>query len=161
MNPVYNLKVNIQKNAKWQRGWVQQCHIILQKAYDNLTIDRPMRAEISVLLTNDTEMRRLNFQFLGHDYATNVLSFPANFYAQPRGVKFLGDMALGLEIINQESLEMGRSFSFHTHHLLIHGLLHILGYDHENDADANAMESEEIRILHECFTIPNPYKDYD
>ncbi len=161
---MYNLIVDIIKDDQashlWRRGWVGKCRDIMQKTYQSLTIERPARAKIAVLLTDNITMRGYNFQYLGHDYPTNVLSFPAELPKQPHQVKFLGDIAMGYEIIEQESLDNNTSFSAHFHHLCIHGLLHILGYDHINDQDAKKMEGEEIRLLNQLFSIPNPYLSY-
>ncbi len=160
----YNVIVDVIKDETathlWKRGWVGRCREIMQKTYQSLQIDRPARAKIAVLLTDNTTMRGFNFQYLGHDSPTNVLSFPAELPKQPHQVKFLGDIALGYEIIEQESLDNNISFSAHFHHLCVHGLLHIMGYDHIKETDAQIMEAEEIRILNQIFSIPNPYLSY-
>lgn len=110
------------------------------------------RAEpaLAVLLTDDAEMRALNAQWRGQDKATNVLSFPA-----PEGFG-LGDIALGHETVAREAAAQGKSFAAHTAHLLVHGVLHLLGYDHEDDGDAEGMEARERAIL-STLGVADPY----
>jgi probable rRNA maturation factor len=110
------------------------------------------RAEpaLAVLLTDDAEMRALNAQWRGQDKPTNVLSFPA-----PDGFG-LGDIALGHETVAREAAAQGKSLAAHTAHLLVHGFLHLLGYDHEGDGDAAEMEARERAIL-SVLGIADPY----
>jgi probable rRNA maturation factor len=106
--------------------------------------------EISVLLTNDKEVHQLNKQFRQKDKPTNVLSFPNG----EDGV--LGDIAMSLETLIREAKDEGKSLENHYTHLFVHGVLHLLGYDHENDEDQDEMESLEIKILKK-MGITNPY----
>lgn len=110
------------------------------------------RAEpaLAVLLTDDAEMRALNAQWRGQDKATNVLSFPA-----PEGFG-LGDIALSHETVAREAAAQGKSFAAHTAHLLVHGVLHLLGYDHKDDGDAESMEARERAIL-SALGVADPY----
>lgn len=128
--------------------------------------------EVAVLLTNDGKLRELNCTFRNIDKPTNVLSFPsnhdaiANIHADDeaqnlRGEEyiqqiFLGDVAISYERIMAESLEQNKSFQAHYTHMIVHSVLHLLGYDHEDDAEANAMENLEIKILSR-LNIANPY----
>ncbi len=105
---------------------------------------------LAVLLTDDAEMRALNAQWRGQDKATNVLSFSA-----PEGFG-LGDIALGYETVAREAAAQGKPFAAHAAHLLVHGFLHLLGYDHEDDGDAEEMEARERAIL-ETLGIADPY----
>lgn len=110
-----------------------------------------------VLLTDACEMQRLNSQWRGKDKPTNVLSFPS----PPQLVtthRMMGSIALGYEVVKQEAMDEAKSFEHHAAHLLTHGLLHLFGFDHETDEEAQEMETTEIAILHKCG-IPNPYKD--
>ena len=120
---------------------------------------------ISVLLTNDRHMCRLNELHRGHNKATNVLSFPMiagppdlSGKHNPPGVPLpLGDIALSLETVTREAAENGRPFEDHLTHLAVHGLLHLLGHDHLHDEEAEAMERLEVAILG-TLGISEPYK---
>ena len=109
--------------------------------------------ELSILLTNSEKMRELNQNFRSKDKPTNVLSFPSDEFDKENG-GFLGDLAFGYEIIQGEKSD----FMSHMTHLTIHGILHLLGFDHETDQDAEKMENCEINIL-KLFNIPNPYSE--
>ncbi|HEY1415015.1 MAG TPA: rRNA maturation RNase YbeY [Caulobacteraceae bacterium] len=108
--------------------------------------------EIAILLTNDANLRRLNSRFLNKDRPTNVLSFPDSSPGR------LGDVALAFGVCDAEAREQGKSLADHLAHLVIHGVLHLLGYDHIADEDAAAMEDRERRLLAE-MKIPDPYAD--
>lgn len=113
-------------------------------------------AEVSLLFCDDARMRELNRDFRGKDKPTNVLSFPGPDLPQP--APMLGDIALGYETVLREAQEQGKSFADHARHMIVHGFLHLLGYDHETDAEAAEMEATEIRILHR-LGVENPYGD--
>lgn len=114
-------------------------------------------AEISVLLTDDAEQRDLNAQWRGKDAATNVLSFPQ---IEPFGpvVGLLGDITLARETLVREAEEQGKSLEDHFTHLVVHGFLHILGYDHLEEAEALHMEGLETQIL-AGLGLADPYQD--
>jgi probable rRNA maturation factor len=119
-------------------------------------------AELAVMLTDDAGVRTLNSNWRGIDKPTNVLSFPA---LQPEGARkpgdaprMLGDIAIAYETTRREADAEGKPFEHHLSHLAIHGFLHLIGYDHENDADAEEMEFLETEIL-EQLGIPGPYAD--
>jgi probable rRNA maturation factor len=121
------------------------------------------RTEVSILLTDDLTMRRLNAAYRGQDRATNVLSFPtferileAAPGHPPVGPVPLGDVVLGLETVRSEAEAGGRPLSSHVSHLVVHGCLHLLGYDHEDDREAARMEELERTIL-EQLGLPDPY----
>lgn len=107
---------------------------------------------LTVLLTDDAEVQALNARFRGKDAATNVLSFPSP--ANPED--HLGDVALAFQTCRREAFEQGKPLSDHLQHLVAHGVLHLIGYDHENDADAQVMEDLERRIL-ESLGVADPY----
>lgn len=124
-----------------------------QHAYDVLRGKTP--AELSIMLADDARIADLNRTYRGKDGPTNVLSFPA---AEMPGVDtpLLGDVALAHETIVREAEAQRKRFADHLLHLTVHGVLHLLGHDHENDADAEDMEALERRIL-EDFGIADPY----
>ncbi len=111
--------------------------------------------EIGVVLTDDAKMRALNRAWRGKDAATNVLSFPASASgsAEPR---LLGDVVLAYETIAREAAAQRISARDHLAHLTVHGVLHLLGHDHENDRDAETMERREREILAR-LGVPDPY----
>ena len=119
------------------------------------------RAEISLLLADDAMVRRLNRQYRGQDRPTNVLSFAAlDADEAPRpddGPVLLGDVVLAFETAAAEAAAEGKTLTEHISHLLVHGTLHLLGYDHSDEAEAEAMEGLERRILADLDSaIPMP-----
>jgi probable rRNA maturation factor len=117
-------------------------------------------AELAVMLTDDLGIRTLNSNWRGIDKPTNVLSFPA---LQPSAARkpgdaprMLGDIAIAYQTMRREADDEQKPFDHHLSHLAVHGFLHLIGYDHENDADAEAMESLETEILAQ-LGIPDPY----
>jgi probable rRNA maturation factor len=121
---------------------------------------RAANAELSVLLVGRAEGRKLNAQYRGKDYATNVLSFPASVLARIAGSEDaipLGDLVICPPVLRAEALEQRKTLRAHWAHLVVHGSLHLIGYDHERDADARRMERREIAVLRRLgFT--NPYR---
>ena len=119
-------------------------------------------AELAVMLTDDAGIRTLNSNWRGIDKPTNVLSFPA---LPPTGAsgpddapRMLGDIAIAYETTRKEADDEQKPFDHHLSHLAVHGFLHLIGYDHEKDDDAEAMESLEQEILAQ-LGIPDPYAD--
>ncbi|MGE0596895.1 MAG: rRNA maturation RNase YbeY [Hyphomonadaceae bacterium] len=110
--------------------------------------------EVSLLLTDDESVRVLNHQWRGKDKPTNVLSFPAP--AVGEGARFLGDIVLAAQTIAAEAVAQGKNVDAHAVHLVVHGFLHLLGYDHEDPAEAEAMEARERAIL-STIGILDPY----
>lgn len=108
--------------------------------------------EVSVLLTDDAAVQALNRDWRGKDSPTNVLSFPA----PENQAGLLGDIALAQETIVREASEQGKSVEAHATHLIIHGFLHLLGYNHEQDEEAEAMEARERAIL-AALGVADPY----
>jgi probable rRNA maturation factor len=120
-------------------------------------------AELAVMLTDDAGIRTLNRNWRSIDKPTNVLSFPA---LQPTGARsddaprMLGDIAIAYETTRSEADDEQKPFDHHLSHLAVHGFLHLVGYDHENEAEAEAMENLERDILG-TLGIPDPYADQD
>ena len=119
-------------------------------------------AELAVMLTDDSGIRTLNSNWRGVDKPTNVLSFPA---LQPAGgpgeddaPRMLGDIAIAYQTMRREADDEQKPFDHHLSHLAVHGFLHLIGYDHEKDDDAEAMETLEQEILAQ-LGIPDPYAD--
>jgi probable rRNA maturation factor len=114
-------------------------------------------ADACVALSDDSNVRALNATYRGLDKPTNVLSFPAG--SGPRdGVIPLGDIVLAAETIAREAEQQGVAPIQHLQHLVVHGLLHLLGYDHETDEEAAQMEAVEIAVM-ASLGIPNPYTE--
>ena len=110
-------------------------------------------AETCVVLCDDAEIRELNRRWRGFDKATNVLSFPAG--SSGPGAP-LGDIAISYETVAREALADNKTMSAHLSHLAVHGYLHLVGFDHESDAEAEEMESLERRVLN-GLGISDPY----
>lgn len=113
--------------------------------------------ELSLVFTDDAHVRELNARWRGKDRPTNVLSFPA-FPARPGGPlpPLLGDVVLAWETVSREAELEGKPLEHHITHLIVHGLLHLLGHDHEVEAEAEMMESLERASL-QRLAIPDPY----
>jgi probable rRNA maturation factor len=115
----------------------------------------PAAGEVSILLTDDAQVHELNRQWRGIDKPTNVLSFPAA--AGPGSQALLGDIVIAYDTLARESEAQGTPFLHHLAHLTVHGFLHLVGYDHETDSQAESMEGLERDIL-ASLAIPDPYR---
>ncbi|MBK9080988.1 MAG: rRNA maturation RNase YbeY [Rhizobiales bacterium] len=115
-------------------------------------------AEISVLFCDDAAIRALNRQWRGFDKPTNVLSFPAATPQTLARAPLVGDIAVAQETSAREAREEGKSLADHVSHLVAHGFLHLIGYDHETDDEAETMEATERRALAR-LGIADPYAD--
>ena len=117
-------------------------------------------AELSIVLTDDAAIRELNRQWRGRNEATNVLSFPAVKAADGTAPRLLGDIVIAYETTAREAESEGKLFPHHLAHLAVHGFLHLLGYDHESDVEAEEMERLEREILAR-LDIADPYATRD
>jgi probable rRNA maturation factor len=115
-------------------------------------------SEACVALSCDADVAKLNAAYRGKPAPTNVLSFPAgaSAHADTAQARFLGDVVLAAETVQREAAPLGLPLDHHVRHLVVHGLLHLLGFDHETDEEAQAMEALEVRILSR-LGIANPY----
>ena len=113
-------------------------------------------AEVSVQLVDDSRIRALNAQWRGLDKPTNVLSFPASAPEKIAAAPMLGDIVMAFETAEREAAEEGKTLADHAAHLVVHGFLHLLGFDHQIAADADRMEALETRILAK-LQIADPY----
>ena len=132
-------------------GWVDA----LAASTDLKNHSRALAGELCVRLCDAEESRLLNSQYRSKDNPTNVLSFPGD-HSIPE-VHLLGDLLICLPVVMEEAKEQHKQFEHHLHHLIVHGVLHLLGYDHEDDLTANEMESLETRLLSQAG-IADPYK---
>jgi probable rRNA maturation factor len=129
----------------------------------------PPPAEASLMLTDDAGLRALNRAHRGRDAATNVLSFPLLALVvgevppppPPAGPPLhLGDVAIAYETVRDEAAEQGKPLADHLSHLVVHGMLHLMGYDHGTAADATMMETLETEVL-ATLGVADPYADHD
>jgi probable rRNA maturation factor len=149
----------------WEALAERAVRAALSQSSQAVIVESDVAVEVSIRLADDAEVQGLNASFRGKDKPTNVLSFPM---MQPDlieaiensddGEVLLGDIILAQETCAREALERGISLENHATHLIVHGTLHLLGHDHENDAEAQAMEIVEIRAL-ETLGIDDPYGD--
>jgi probable rRNA maturation factor len=118
--------------------------------------ERIRRADLAIRVVGEREGRALNRHYRGKDYATNVLSFPAEL---PEGVKLpvLGDIVMCAPVIAREARAQGKELLAHYAHLTVHGVLHLLGWDHDNTVEAEAMEALERQIL-DSLGFADPYE---
>lgn len=131
--------------------------------YPNL--QKVQNIELSILLTNNNKITSLNKEFRNKDKPTNVLSFPDTEidwrkileFSPNEDYMYLGDIAFAYGVIKDEASSKSISFQDHLNHLAVHSILHLIGYDHMNEEEANVMETLEIEIL-STFGIDSPYK---
>ena len=137
---------------KEQRGAAAAVRKAINAAADEISSPS---GEVAVVLTNDAAIRKLNRQWRKIDKPTNVLSFPSSQGAAMHGTA-LGDIVIAYETLKRESRDERKEFTHHLSHLAVHGFLHLMGYDHQNDSDAEAMEELERAIL-KRLKISDPY----
>jgi probable rRNA maturation factor len=122
----------------------------LKQAAETARRAAKLKGGFSILLANDSALRRLNRDFRGADKPTNVLSFPA------AAAAYRGDIAIAYGVTKREAKAAGKNFADHAAHLVVHGVLHLAGHDHQRSKDAKAMEALEAKILAR-FGIADPY----
>jgi len=144
-------------SARWTTSLRTPAAIVRRAAKAALESHGPKGAsEFTILLTTDAAVRALNATFRGKDKATNVLSFPADAPAVKGQPRALGDIALAYGVLVREAKDEGKTLKAHLSHLVVHGVLHLLGYDHGHDEDAVTMERLEKKILAR-LGIADPY----
>ena len=121
---------------------------------------RTADSELTIRLVDEAEGRELNHTYRQRDYATNVLSFPADVPDELLDIPLLGDLVICVPVVMREAQEQSKSLEAHWAHLVIHGCLHLLGYDHILDAEAEEMEALERALLAE-LGYPDPYADHE
>ncbi|KPA89137.1 MULTISPECIES: rRNA maturation RNase YbeY [Pseudomonas] len=119
---------------------------------------RSADSELTIRLVDEAEGRELNRTWRQKDYATNVLSFPADVPDELLDIPLLGDLVICVPVVAREAAEQGKALEAHWAHLVIHGCLHLLGYDHIDDEEAEEMEALERELLAE-LGHPDPYAD--
>jgi probable rRNA maturation factor len=129
----------------------------IQAAIKSAQLCLPDQAQVCFLFADDAAVRQLNRDFRKMDKPTNVLSFPAAPCAHKEGGTPLGDVILAYETMRHEANEEGKSLKDHTLHLIIHGFLHLNGFDHETQSEAEEMENVEIKALAHLGVV-NPYE---
>ena len=152
MTPAFPIDIHIEDPA-WS-GEIEDPDSAVRTALSAIwpLLDNPKIGELSLALVSDARICELNRDYRGKDKPTNVLSFPS---AGPGAM--LGDIVLARETIQSEAISAGKLFQDHLTHLIIHGFLHLQGYDHETEAEAEIMEGLEIQAL-DALDIDNPYK---
>lgn len=145
----------------WGDGsaWQDLAARAVAAAVEVAELDVPEGAELSLVLTDDAAIRDLNREHRGKDKPTNVLSFPG-FDPDEPPQPLLGDIVIAYETVAREAADEGKPVADHFCHLVVHGMLHLFGYDHETADDAEVMEAEERRVLAR-LGIADPYRDSD
>jgi probable rRNA maturation factor len=152
MKPVARTAVLV-RNSEWRSAGVDLA--VLRRAANLALLRAPgarKRGTLTILLTDDGQLRELNGKFRGKAVPTNVLSFPS----APGTDDYLGDVAIAYGVSAREARLVGQPLSQYAAHLAVHGVLHLLGYDHETPREARVMEPLETAILGE-MGIPDPY----
>lgn len=147
-------------SSAWRAALPNPAAAVRRAVVAALKAELPAKAKtsLSILLTDDDEMRKLNAGWRAKDKPTNVLSFPAENAVDPaKPPAYLGDVALGLATCRREAREQKKTLADHVTHLVVHGVLHLIGYDHMDDEQAEAMEPLETQIL-AGMGIADPYR---
>lgn len=140
------------EDPSWSAALPDAEALVLAAAQATLACEGADGEGVTILLTDDASVRELNSRFRHNDAPTNVLSFPAP--TNPE--RFLGDVALAYGVCAAEAGQQGKTMAHHLQHLVAHGVFHLLGYDHMNDAEAEAMEGLE-RVVLAGLGIADPY----
>ena len=148
----------IKKTKEWTEQEVSFVSEVLEHTFENMLNGNELNHEVSVLLTNDEEIRELNKKYRKIDKPTNVLSFSITSDTIVNELKMIGDIVISKEKILSEAKDQNKTFNDHLAHIVIHGFLHLLNFTHDSKEDSNIMENKEIELL-KMIDISNPYGD--
>jgi probable rRNA maturation factor len=146
----------IVRSARWRKRPTAQTTVKRAVLAAAEAVSTPP-TELAIVLSDDSAVQALNRDWRGKNAPTNVLSFPAAAPGKARAASpYIGDIVIAYRTVAREAVAEGKPFNHHLAHLTVHGFLHLLGYDHENDRDAKKMELLERKIL-KRLAIPDPY----
>lgn len=154
-----NVEVEVAESLDLQD--VEQVTDDIPRWLERLAADDAMQAyaarlqgDLCIRLCDEVESQQLNLAYRQQDKPTNVLSFTAD--QMPGDVQLLGDLLICMPVVHQEAQAQDKSLHHHLHHLVVHGVLHLLGFDHQTPSQAQQMEALEVQLLSQ-FDVPNPY----
>ena len=148
----------IKKTKEWTEHEVSFVSEVLKHTFENMLNSNELNHEVSVLLTNDEEIRELNKKYRKIDKPTNVLSFSITSDTIVNELRMIGDIVISKEKILSEAKDQNKTFNDHLAHIVIHGFLHLLNFTHDSKEDSNIMENKEVELL-KMIDISNPYGD--
>lgn len=148
-------QIDIESNSRCQR--IPATELLESWITAALNSQQLEEAEVSLYIVDEDESQELNAEYRGKDKPTNVLSFPADI-PEEVGIPLLGDLVVCAPVVEREAQEQGKTLDAHWAHMLIHGSLHLLGYDHVLDDEAEVMEALETEII-TGLGFPAPYQD--
>ena len=148
----------IKKTKEWTEQEVSFVSEVLEHTIENMLNGNELNHEVSVLLTNDEEIRELNKKYRKIDKPTNVLSFSIASDTIVNELKMIGDIVISKEKILSEAKDQNKTFNDHLAHIVIHGFLHLLNFTHDSKEDSTIMENTEVELL-KMIDISNPYGD--
>jgi probable rRNA maturation factor len=154
---MFELEIQSDEVLAVDTAWLNEC---AAKAYEG----NNSHASAVLRIVGRGEAQELNRDYRDKDYATNILSFPSDFGEIPEGVLdeeeagYLGDLVVCAEVVHDEAQQQQKTLINHWAHLVIHGILHLQGYDHIDEQEADIMESLEIKLLKE-LGVPDPYNE--
>ena len=148
----------IKKTKEWTEQEVSFVNEVLEHTFENMLNGNELNHEVSVLLTNDEEIRELNKKYRKIDKPTNVLSFSITSDTIVNELRMIGDIVISKEKILSEAKDQNKTFNDHLAHIVIHGFLHLLNFTHDSKEDSTIMENKEVELL-KMIDISNPYGD--
>ena len=148
----------IKKTKEWTEHEVSFVSEVLEHTFENMLNGNELNHEVSVLLTNDEEIRELNKKYRKIDKPTNVLSFSITSDTIVNELRMIGDIVISKEKILSEAKDQNKNFNDHLAHIVIHGFLHLLNFTHDSKEDSTIMENKEVELL-KMIDISNPYGD--